>query len=459
MGAIVALVGRLVDLAANLMYLDIQVSDNDRERMRGLADSVAGVRVDLLSGRVPGPIEFPGESEAPHAVPLLHEMERTVLLIPEVFAGSQRYGVFTPSPVGEPPSRLFVPDALSNPDHLKFGLKGCLAASLCHIFYTAAAWPGINTSIVTCLVTALTTVGSSRQKQALRIAGAITGGFVIGMGAQVFILPHIDSIGAFTILFIAVTVVAAWFATSSPRLSYFGVQMAIAFYLINLQEFKIQVSLEVARDRVVGILLGISMMWLVFDHLWGVPAVAEMKRRFISNLRLLAQLAREPLSGDLRAAIERSYSLRETINANLDKVRFLADGVLFELGPSRQQALALRSRILHWQTQLRMIFVTLIAWLKYRLQLPGFELPEAIRAAQREFDDRLARMLEGMVNRLEGRAPQERVNFEDWFERLKREIRTCCLEEPSEALADQLQTFLTLSRRIESLAVSLDKEI
>lgn len=282
---------------------------------------------------------------------------------------------------------------------------------------------------------------------------------MIGMGAQVFILPHIDSIGAFTILFIAVTVVAAWFATSSPRLSYFGVQMAIAFYLINLQEFKIQVSLEVARDRVVGILLGISMMWLVFDHLWGVPAVAEMKRRFISNLRLLAQLAREPLSGDLRAAIERSYSLRETINANLDKVRFLADGVLFELGPSRQQALALRSRILHWQTQLRMIFVTLIAWLKYRLQLPGFELPEAIRAAQREFDDRLARMLEGMANRLEGRAPQERVNFEDWFERLKREIRTCCLEEPSEALADQLQTFLTLSRRIESLAVSLDKEI
>jgi multidrug resistance protein MdtO len=79
--------------------------------------------------------------------------------------------------------------------------------------------------------------------------------------AQVFILPHLDSIGAFTLLFIAVTIIAAWFATSSPRLSYFGVQMALAFYVINLQEFKIQVSLEVARDRVVGILLGISVMW------------------------------------------------------------------------------------------------------------------------------------------------------------------------------------------------------
>jgi multidrug resistance protein MdtO len=80
-------------------------------------------------------------------------------------------------------------------------------------------------------------------------------------------------------------------------------------------------------------------------------------------------------------AIERSYSLRETINTNLDKVRILADAVLFEFGPSRQHNLALRSQILPWQTQLCMLFVTQIAWLKVRLQLPGFELPEALRVA------------------------------------------------------------------------------
>jgi len=49
-------------------------------------------------------------------------------------------------------------------------------------------------------------------------------------------------------------------------------------------------------------------------------------------------------------AIERSYSLRETINTNFDKVRSLADGVLFEFGPSRQQDLASRSQIREWQT-------------------------------------------------------------------------------------------------------------
>jgi multidrug resistance protein MdtO len=94
------------------------------------------------------------------------------------------------------------------------------------------------------------------------------------------------------------------------------VQVAVAFYLINVHEFAMQTSLSVARDHGVGILIGLLMMWLVFDQLWGAPAGVEMKRTFISNLRLLAQLVREPLPGEKRLAIERSHSLRETISVN-----------------------------------------------------------------------------------------------------------------------------------------------
>ncbi len=312
------------------------VSQEDRKRIGKLVEQIAKTRDALLGGRIPGPIEVDNGSDNSTAVPLLNEMERTVSMIPEVFAGSESLSGYPPSPAVDPPARLFVPDALSNSDHLKFGLKGCLAAGLCYIIYTSVSWPGISTAVVTCVLTALTTVGSSRQKQ----------------WAQVFILPYLDSIGGLTLLFIAVTIVAAWLATSSPRLSYFGVQLALAFYVINLQEFRVQTSLAVARDRVVGILLGLFMMWLVFDQLWGAPAVVGMKRAFISSLRFLAQFAREPLSKDSRVDIERSSSLRETINTNLDKVRILADAVLFEFGPSRQHNLALRSQILRWQTEL-----------------------------------------------------------------------------------------------------------
>jgi multidrug resistance protein MdtO len=277
------------------------------------------------------------------------------------------------------------------------------------------------------------------------------------MGAQVFILPYLDSITGFTLLFLVVTSIAAWLATSSPRLSYFGVQFAIAFYLIHLQEFSIQTSLGVARDRVAGILLGLFMMWLVFDRLWASSATVEMRRTFISNLRSLGQFVREPLPG--KEGAWRSDSLRETINTNLDKVRSMADGVLFESGPSRQSDLALRSRILQWQPQLRALFVTRIVLVKYRLQLPGFELPEPARAAQQEFDNRLAVMLDGMADRMEGKPPQGGDRFEDPFERLEQTVRSCCLEEPQELLTAKMQTFLALSRSIDNTAVSLDKEI
>src|SRR4030095_15514487 len=99
------------------------------------------------------------------------------------------------------------------------------------------------------------------------------------------------------------------------------------------QEFAFQTSLEIARDRVLGILLGLFMMWVAFDRLWGATAAVEMKRTFTANLRLLAQFAREPFSEDPEMGIKQILSLRETINNNLDKVRALADGVLLEFGP------------------------------------------------------------------------------------------------------------------------------
>jgi len=405
MGTLVALVGRLVDIAANLAQFSNLVTDDDRSRIRTVAGNIAEMRLAVMSGTVPRSIGLSVEGEALPGVPLLGEIERTVSLIRAVLSGAQSAtNDALPGFYDRGQAAPLVPGALSDPEHVKFALRGCLAAGLCYIIYNALFWPGISTAITTCLLTALTTIGASHQKQFLRFAGAILGGLVIGIGSQVFILPNIDSIGGFTVLFIAVAVLSAWIATSSPRLSYLGAQIVAAFCLINLQEFKFQTSLAVARDRVVGILLGLFMMWLVFDFLWSAPAGVAMKRAFVSGLRLLAQLAREPMSQDIRVASERSYALRETIHTQFDTVRSLADGVLFEFGPSRQQDLALRNRIRQWQPQLRALFLMRIASLKYRLQLPGFELPESVRIWQRQYDDHSADILSDMAERIEGKA-------------------------------------------------------
>jgi len=461
MSAVVALTGRLVDLTVNLAYLDIHLPDEEsRKRIRALASGIAGIRADLLNDKIPSPIAFESEADTVRSVPLLVEIQRTVSQISDVFSHSPSLNPYAPTQVSsEKPWALFAPDAFSNPDHIKFGLRGCFAASLCYITYNAVDWPGISTAITTCLLTALTTIGSSRQKQVLRFAGAILGGVILGMGAQIFILPSLDSIWEFTLLFAAVIALAAWISTSGPRLSYGGAQTAVAFCLLNLQEFKMQTSLAVARDRVVGILFGLVVMWIVFDQIGGAPAVVEMKRTFISAIRSLAEFMREPRSSDPKAALERSASLRETINKTFDKVRSLADAVVFEFGSSRQQDMALRSQIVQWQPQLRMIFVTRIALLKYRLRLQGFVLPEKIHAAQVTFDDWLAQMLDGIADRLEGKAPHATVSDESAIERLEKTAQTAPPEEPGSVVAAQTQTFLSLSRNIAALAISLDKEI
>lgn len=457
-GGVAVLAGRLVDLAVTLMQLNLELSISDRDRSRKLATTVADIRDDLMSRRIPGPVQLSSGGQTASLAPLLADMQHTVTLIPQAFAGSQSIQEYLPSAEDTRQRTLLDLGALGNPEHLQFALKGSLAASVCYLIYNAVAWPSISTAVTTCLLTALSTIGSSRQKQVLRICGAVVGGFVLGMGSQIFILPYLDSIAGFVLLFIAVTALSSWFMTSSPRLSYFGMQVALAFYLINLNEFKMQVSLEVARDRVVGILLGLFIMWLVFDQLWVTQASVEMRNSIISSLRLLAQLAREPLSRDRRTAITRSIALGETINTNLDKVRALADAVLFEFGPSREQDLQMRDRIRLWQPEVRMLFITRIALWKYRVPLPGFELPEALQRAQEEFDQFLAMALTGTADRMEGKESMQKENLTSAYTQLEEVTRKSSPEE-QHPFTPQIQSFLLLSHRIAELADRLACEM
>src|SRR6201999_3410239 len=156
----------------------------------------------------------------------------------------------------------------------------------------------------------------------------------------------------------------------------------------------------------------------------------------ISNLRLLAQFAREPASKDLKTATARRFALGETINTNLDKARALADGVFLEFGRSREQDLALRSLIRRAQPQMRILFIMQVAEWKYRVQLPGFELPEAIAVLQREFDDRLAKSLDAMADQVEGRILGVYLTLEDAVARLENAIK---IYYPTAPLASSFQ--------------------
>ena len=398
MNAVVSLTGRSVDFAAALTHTTPDLSEADRAVAAKMADQLALIQQCLQGTCTPPELAWIATSST---APLLRELEEMFSLIPKVLEGSASLEIFEAfMDRSQPQSRIFVRDAFQNPEHLQYALSGCLAGMLCYVTYMALGWPGLATSVTTCALTALSNIGSSRQRQLLRIAGAVIGGFVFGMGAQIVVLPWLDGITGFTLLFAAVTAVAAWIGTSSTRLSYCGLQIALAFYLINVNEFHIQLSLAIARDRALGVLLGIFMMWLVFERLHPKKAVTQMVETFGENLQLLARLSGFALSAHDATTIAQVRRLRTRINNNFSAVNAQADAVPFEIGPLRSQHMAARDRIRRWQAALRTFFLLELALLQYT----AFAMSEALSAATlrdiAEFDGVCKQRLEAMATYL-----------------------------------------------------------
>jgi multidrug resistance protein MdtO len=82
-----------------------------------------------------------------------------------------------------------------------------------------------------------------------------------------------------------------------------------------------------------------------------------------------------------------------------------------------------------------------------------------VETAQVEFDDRLARMLDGMANRIDGAAPGAEESLEDSLEGLEQTVRSYCLAGAQGPLTAEVQAFLDLSRNIASVTMLLDREI
>ncbi|WP_428030424.1 FUSC family protein [Ancylobacter sp.] len=181
-------------------------------------------------------------------------------------------------------------DAFTNPDHQRYALKTTAAAIACYLIYSLIDWQGIHTAMVTCYVAALGTTGETVHKLALRITGCLIGA-VLGLGAILFVIPHLQSVGGLMALVFAGVLVAAWVSSGNERISYGGVQIGLAFLLTILDGFAPSTDMDAARDRIVGILLGNLVVYLVFTLIWPKSAVADVRERLARALEALSRLA------------------------------------------------------------------------------------------------------------------------------------------------------------------------
>jgi len=192
-----------------------------------------------------------------------------------------------------PKQPFFSSDAFSNPDYPRFALKTTAAAMLCYVIYSGLNWQGIHTAMITCYVASLGTTGETIHKLALRIAGCLVGA-IMGWGSILFLIPHMDSIGHLALLVFSGSFVAAWVASGNERISYAGIQIAMAFFLSILHGFGPSLDLEVARDRIIGILVGNIVVFLISTLILPVPLERRLRLNLSKALAGLAALATPP---------------------------------------------------------------------------------------------------------------------------------------------------------------------
>jgi multidrug resistance protein MdtO len=365
--ALISLTGRLIGLAADLEHAPPEPGD-DAIRLRALSERLAAIRTELRESGVISASAAVLEEQPFSSSPILQEMEITVALLTEIFQPDEIVHGSQKAPEGNWWHGLLLPDAFQNPEYTRFALAGCLAATVCYVLYNALDWPGIFPSVLTCIVTALSSIGGSLQAQFLRLAGFVAGGVVLGISAQILILPAIDSVFGFALFFAAGTAIAAWFATSSPRLSFFGVQMALAFYFVNLQDFRIQTDLTIARDKAMGALLGILAMGFIFDRFGTKSVVEQLQKLLVRNVRMLAQLGVCPVARDRAIALSQIIRLRSQINDNFVSMESQTDAVRFEVAfrHRREQDVADSERIQRAQPALRSIYLLELSLLSHR---------------------------------------------------------------------------------------------
>jgi multidrug resistance protein MdtO len=217
-------------------------------------------------------------------------------LVPEIKEALAR---FTQSPLPDlPPAEpakakpgFFLPDAFTNPQHVHYALKTTAAAMICYIVYSLLDWPGIHTSLITCYIVSQGTAAETVEKLTLRILGCLIGA-AAGIAAIVFLIPDITSIGGLMAVVFVAAFASAWVAGGSPRISYAGFQIAFAFFLCAMQGAAPAFDMTIARDRVIGILFGNLVVFLIFTNVWPVTVTGRIDAAMASLLRKLGDMAK-----------------------------------------------------------------------------------------------------------------------------------------------------------------------
>jgi len=449
LATLITLIDRFVTSAVALEGLVAHSAEPIRhERLLSVAEGCDRMRLAFEKMRLPAPGEWVAladekNTEAP--IPLL-DIERTLdqiaLTLPQYFA---ELGHSKAAPAEK--RSLFLPYAFDNTEYVRFAIKGTLAALICYVAFIGFDYPGIYTSVITCFVVALSTIGASNQKGILRFGGAAVGG-LMGLIALVYLFPNIETIGGFWLVFGTGTAIAAWVNFGTPRISYGGYQVGLAFYKAILQDFGPATSATVVRDRLIGVFFGLIVFGIVENLLWPVRARDALRARLAEVLRLLAELARSKTRADENPTVlvNDVDSWRRRISQKVEEAQGLIESSKFEAGDLDVDEI--QKRIGDGQ----LVFVLLLSLARQSRDTP--RLPDAMRAAAVNVDNAVATALEALANHVSGGSEPAVLELEGPLNAFERTVAgTVALDNEGDAhFRGRLALYRALSAAIERLS-------
>ncbi|EEA02306.1 membrane protein-like protein [Burkholderia sp. H160] len=161
-----------------------------------------------------------------------------------------------------------------------------------YLFYLATGWQGIHTIMLSSLIVAQPSLGATSQRGILRIGGAALGS-AIALAMVVWVVPRLDGIVGLLLMSLPVIALGAWISAGSERISYAGTQLMFTFGLALLGQFAPTTNLTEIRDRIVGILLGVSISTVVHASISPEAEGEALRQRVGALLRKLAASLRQ----------------------------------------------------------------------------------------------------------------------------------------------------------------------
>jgi multidrug resistance protein MdtO len=292
---------------------------------------------------------------------------------------------------------IFVADAFTNPKHVQFALKVTLAGMIGYLFYTASDYYGIHTVFYTPLIVALASTGASIHKGLLRIIGCMVGG-ALALICSIWVVPRYETLGTFLFIVFCLHGLAAWIAFGGEKISYIGLQLALAFDLGFLQDYGPPHNIDPLRDRFIGILLGLCILATVFSLLWPESADSFAREKLAAALRAIARLLGLAASGDRsKSSIGEREQLELKIASSLSDANSYVEQAAFEAtvyGSEVVQA----SRLAKAMTGVGEIYVATLPWIREQGSLRPTAQEGEERRAVPELTKQLADAMEACAD-------------------------------------------------------------